>query len=58
MGATGYGDRIELERAETTEYLEHGVRSSLERARGSERVPRDEKVPRGLGSDLHTEDAN
>ena len=38
---------------QTTEDLEHGVRSSLERARRSERVARDEKATCGLGSDLH-----
>ena len=53
MGATGDRERIELDRAETTEDLEHGVRSSLERPRGSERVARDEKAACGLSSDLH-----
>ena len=55
MGATGDRQRIELDRAEPTEDLEHGVVSSLERTRGSERVARDEKATCGLGSDLHAE---
>ena len=53
VGATGDRERIELDRAETTEDLEHRVRSSLERTRGSERVARDEKAACGLGSDPH-----
>ena len=53
VGATGNRERIELDRAETTEDLEHGLRPSLERTRGSERVARDEKATCGLGSDSH-----
>ncbi len=58
MGATGNRERIELDRAETTEDLEHGLRPSLERTRGSERVARDEKATCGLGGDPHAEDAS
>ena len=53
VGAAGDRERIELDRAEPAEDLEHGVRSTLERPRGSERVARDEKATCGLGSDLH-----
>ena len=58
MGATGYRERIELDRAETTEDLEHRGRPSLERTRGSERVARDEKATCGLSGDPHTENAS
>ena len=53
VGATGDCERIELDRAETAEDLEHRVRPSLERTRGSERVARDEKAACGLSSDPH-----
>ena len=57
VAATGNGERIELDRAEATEDLEHGVMPSLERARGREHVARDEKATGGLGRDPHAEDA-
>jgi hypothetical protein len=53
--ATGDRDRIELDRAETAEDLQHGVRPTLERARGSERVVCDEKATRVLCTDPHVE---
>ena len=53
MGATGNRERIELDRAETAEDLEHRVGSSLERTRRSERVARDEKATCGLTGDPH-----
>jgi hypothetical protein len=56
VGATGNRDWVELDRAETTEDLEHGVLSCLERARWAKRVARDEETPGGLGRDLHGED--
>ena len=50
-------ERVELDRAEPAEDLEHGVGSSVERTRRRERVARDEKAARGLSSDPHAEDA-
>ena len=57
VAATGDRERIELDRAESAEDLEHGVRSSLERTRRRERVARDEKATCGLSGDPHAEDA-
>ena len=45
--------RVELDRAEPAEDLEHGVGASLERPRRREDVPGDEKAARGLSGDLH-----
>ena len=53
VGATGNRDRIELDRAEAAEDLEHRVRSSLERTRRRERVAGDEKATCGLSRDPH-----
>ncbi len=58
VGPTGDRERVELDRAEPAEDLEHRVGASLERTRRREEVPGDEKAPRGLGSDLHAEDAS
>ena len=58
VGPAGNRERVELDRPELAEDLEHGVEASLERSRRREEVPGDEKTARGLGGDLHTEDAN
>lgn len=56
--AAGDLDRVELDRPELPEDLEHPVEASLDRPRGCEEVPCDEKPPRRLSSDLHLEDTN
>ena len=53
----GDRDRVELDRPELPEDLEHAVGASRERPRGREEVPRDEKAPRVLSSDLHAWEA-
>ena len=53
VGAAGDRKRIELDRAETTEDLEHRVGPSFERTRRTERVARDEKAACGLTGDPH-----
>ena len=55
--ASGNREGVELDRAESTEDLEHGVGASLERTRRRERVARDEKATGGLGRDPHAGDA-
>jgi hypothetical protein len=55
---TGNCERVELDRAERAEDLEHGVGASLERPRRREEVPGDEKTARVLGGDPHPEDAS
>src|SRR5439155_1173889 len=45
--------RVELDRAEPAEDLEHGVGASHDRARGREQVARNEEAPCGVGSDFH-----
>jgi hypothetical protein len=52
----GHGERVELDRAEPAENLEHCIGSAFERARGREQVVRDEEATRGLGGDLHGQD--
>jgi len=54
----GDRDRVELDRPELPEDLEHPVEASRERPRGREEVPRDEKATRRLGSDPHPEDTS
>jgi hypothetical protein len=54
---TGNRERIELDRPESAEDLEHAVGSSLERTRRRKRLARDEKATRGLSSDPHAENA-
>jgi hypothetical protein len=56
--APGDRDRVELDRAELADDLEHRLRAARERARGREEVARDEKAPRRLGPDLHLEDTS
>src|SRR4051794_33895141 len=51
-------DRIELDRPELSEDLEHAVEASRERPRGREEVPRNEKAARLLSTDLHTQDTS
>src|SRR6266542_6546405 len=53
----GDRDRVELDRPELPEDLEHPVEASRERPRGREEVPRDEKATRHLSSD-HLEDTS
>jgi hypothetical protein len=47
--AAGDVDRVELDRPEPAEHLEHGVAASLERPRRTEQVARDKEATRGLG---------
>src|SRR5207244_500573 len=54
----GYRDRVELDRPELPEDLEHPVEASRERPRRREEVPRDEKATRRLSSDLHLDDTS
>ena len=53
VSPTGDRERIELDRTEPTEDLEHGLRSSRERTRRREHLARDEEATCGLGRDLH-----
>ena len=54
----GDRDRVELDRPELAQNLQHGVGASRERPRGREEVPRDEKPTRRLSSDLHRQDTS
>ena len=47
--AAGDIDRVELDRREPAEYLEHAVAPAFERARRREQVARDEEAARGPG---------
>ena len=55
--AAGNRDRVELDRAEPAEDLEHGIGASLERSRWCEEAPGDEKAARGLSGDLHGQES-
>jgi hypothetical protein len=52
----GDRDRIELDRPELAQDLQHRFGASCERPGRREEVPRDEKATRRLGTDLHLED--
>ena len=54
----GDRDRVELDRPELPEDLEHAVRASRERPRGREEVPRDQKPTRRLSSHPHLGDTS
>src|SRR5436190_16439121 len=54
MAPAGDRDRVELDRPELPEDLEHPVKAR-ERPRRREEVPRDEEATRRLSSDLHPE---
>jgi len=58
VAPAGDRDRVELDRPERPEDLEHPVEASRKRPRRREEVPRDEKSTRRLGSDLHLEDTS
>jgi hypothetical protein len=58
VAPAGDRDRVELDRPELPEDLEHPVEASRERPRRREEVPRDEKAARRLSSDLHLKDTN
>jgi hypothetical protein len=47
--AAGDIDRVELDRPEPAEHLEHAVAAPFERARWREQVARDEEAARRLG---------
>jgi hypothetical protein len=47
--AAGDVDRVELDRPEPAEHLEHAVAAALERARRREQVARHEEAARRLG---------
>jgi hypothetical protein len=55
---TGNGQRVELDRAELAEDLEHGSGPSLERPRRREKLTGNEKAPRSLSGDPHRRDAS
>jgi len=57
MAPTGNRERIELDRPQSAEDIEHRVWSSLERTRRRERVARHEEATCGLSGDPHAEDA-
>jgi hypothetical protein len=54
----GDRDRVELDRPELPEDLEHPVESSHQRPRWREGVPGDEKPPRRLSREPHLRDAS
>ena len=58
VAPAGDRDRVELDRPELPEDLEHPVEASRDRPRRREEVPRDEKATRRLSSDLHLKDTN
>jgi hypothetical protein len=47
----GHRQRIELDRAQLAEDVEHSHRTALERSGRREEVPSDEEAPRRLGGD-------
>ena len=53
MVPPGHGKRVELDRSESAEDLEHCVRPSVQRARRRKCVARDEKTTCVLSSDPH-----
>ncbi len=58
VAPAGDRDRVELDRPELPEDLEHPVEAPRERPRRREEVPGNEKATRRLSSDLHLEDAS
>ena len=54
----GDRDRVELDRPELPEDLEHAVEASRERPCRREEVPRNEKATRRLSGDLHPQDTS
>jgi hypothetical protein len=54
----GDRDRVELDRPEPPEYLEHPVGTARDRPRRRQEVPRDQKATRRLSRDPHQEDPN
>src|SRR5207248_4109108 len=52
VAAPGHGDRVELDRAEPPEHLEHRFRPALKRTCGCEQLAPDEETTGGLGGDL------
>jgi hypothetical protein len=58
VASTGNRERVELDRAELAEDLEHGVGAALERPGGREKVPGDEKTASGLSGNRHPADAS
>jgi hypothetical protein len=56
--AARYRDRVELDRAERPEHLDHSVKASRNRPRGCKEVSRDEEATCGLSGDLHFQDTN
>jgi hypothetical protein len=54
----GDRDRVELDRPALAKDRQHGFGAFLQRPRGREKVPRDEKATRRLSSDLHLDDTN
>ena len=50
--------RVELDRAEPPEDLEHRLRTALDEARGRKQMARDEEASCGVGRDLHRRDAS
>src|SRR5436853_7211792 len=51
-------DRVELDRPEPPEHLEHPVEATHERPSRREEVSRDEKATRRLRSDLHLDETS
>jgi len=57
MAAARDVDRVELDRAQPTQNLEHAVRAARERPRRRQQLPRNEKTTRVLLGDPHLQDA-
>lgn len=55
VAPAGDRERVELDRAEPAEHVEHGAGAALEQPRRREEVARDEEAAGGLGGDLHAE---
>src|SRR6266571_2656639 len=54
----GDRDRVELDRPELPEDLEHPVNAARDRPRGREKVPCEEKASRRLSRDRHRQDSS
>jgi hypothetical protein len=55
VAAAGHLDRVELDRAQPTQDIKHGVGATDKRPRRREELPGNEKAARILPGDLHLE---
>src|SRR4029079_9276960 len=58
MIPAGDRDRVELDRPESTDHLEHAFGAARYRSGGCEEVPRDEKATGRVSSHFHEEDTS